>query len=359
MKKNYRFLFFLFLLFLVVILIFITFDYPLLCEGDSDKLTGGEKVNTAVSGNNIHNNVNNPSINISNPDINIPSSVGTAIAQGASSIGVAGTTIAGIRAMSYRTGGMTPGMRVAVMGFGGLVGGVAFASGNYINSSLQKNSSNGCKDGSFPAKSIIEEGDSIESVMNFLYFNLFISILILLLAVILLYFYKNKKEKSLILIWIFLVLFSYLSLYLAYNLYKDIYVISAIYQKSTTISIINNYDSNILDRAKTINNIMILCNLYLNGGIISILDLLFILYVRIKVLNKNLKLLFIKRIFGERFYYYFMKIYSVSNKMGWMWIYYCILLLIFYSLLSMYFNYNLINQIDIITEVFEYTNNNK
>jgi hypothetical protein len=195
--------------------------------------------------------------------------------------------------------------------------------------------------------------------MNFLYFNLFISILILLLAVILLYFYKNKKEKFLIFIWIFLVLFGYLSLYLAYNLYKDIYVISAIYQKSTTISIINNYDSNIIDRAKTINNIAILCNLYLNGGIISILDLLFIFYVRIKVLNKNLKLLFIKRIFGERFYYYFMKIYSVSNKMGWMWIYYCILLLIFYSLLSMYFNYNLINQIDIITEVFEYTNNNK
>jgi hypothetical protein len=93
-------------------------------------------------------------------------------------------------------------------------------------------------------------------------------------------------------------------------------VISAIYQKSTTISIINNYDSNILDRAKTINNIMILCNLYLNGGIISIIDLLFILYVRIKVLNKNLKLLFIKIIFGERFYYYFMKIYSVSYKMG-------------------------------------------
>jgi hypothetical protein len=108
MKKNYRFIFFLFLLFLVIINIFITFDYPLLCEGDSEKFTGGEKVNTAVSGNNIHNNVNNPSVNIHNPEINIPSSVGTAIAQGASSIGIAGTTIAGIRAMSHRTGGMTP-----------------------------------------------------------------------------------------------------------------------------------------------------------------------------------------------------------------------------------------------------------
>jgi hypothetical protein len=200
MKKNYKFLFFLFLLFLVVIIIFIIFDYPLLCEGDSEKFTGGEKINTAVSGNNIHNNVNNPSVNISNPDINIPNSVGTAIAQGASSIGVAGTTIAGIRAMSHRTGGMTPGMRAAFVGFGGLIGGVAFASSNYINSSFQRNSSNGPKDGPFPAKSIIEEGDSIESVMNFLYFNLFISILILLLAVILLYFYKNKKEKFLIFI---------------------------------------------------------------------------------------------------------------------------------------------------------------
>jgi ABC-type microcin C transport system permease subunit YejE len=95
MKKDFRFylflLLFLFLLFLVVIIIFITFDSPLLCEGDSEKYTGigkqvGDKVNTAVSGNNVHNNVNNPSINIHNPDINIPSSVGTAIAQGASSI---------------------------------------------------------------------------------------------------------------------------------------------------------------------------------------------------------------------------------------------------------------------------------
>jgi hypothetical protein len=370
MKKNFRFylflLLFLLFIFLVVTIIFITFNSPMLCEGDSDKLTGiakevGDKVNTTLSGSNIQNNINanvdKPSINISNPDINIPSSVGTGIAQGASSIGIGATVVGGMRAMSHKTGGMTPGMRAAFVGFGGLIGGVAFASSNYINSSFQRNSSNGSKDGPFPAKSIIEEGDSIELVMNFLYFNLFISILILLLAVILLYFYKNKKEKFLIFIWIFLVLFGYLSLYLAYNLYKDIYVISAIYQKSTTISIINNYDSNIIDRAKTINNIAILCNLYLNGGIISILDLLFIFYVRIKVLNKNLKLLFIKRIFGERFYYYFMKIYSVSNKMGWMWIYYCILLLIFYSLLSMYFNYNLINQIDIITEVFEYTNN--
>jgi hypothetical protein len=57
-----------------------------------------------------------------------------------------------------------------------------------------KNSVNNNKDGPFPAKSSIEEGDSVDNIMNFLYFNLFISICIFLLLVLLLYLYRNKKD---------------------------------------------------------------------------------------------------------------------------------------------------------------------
>ena len=56
--------------------------------------------------------------------------------------------------------------------------------------------------------------------------------------------------------------------------------------------------------------------MYLNSNLVAIIDLLFIFYIRINISNKNLKLLSIKRIFGERFYSYFMKIYNVSNKMN-------------------------------------------
>jgi len=96
---------------------------------------------------------------------------------------------------------MSPMARAAMLGTGGILGAGAFAFGNDFNSYLQyKVNSNNINNnydnnnGPFPAKFIIEEGDNIDSIINFLYFNLFISICIFLLLVLLLYLYRNKKD---------------------------------------------------------------------------------------------------------------------------------------------------------------------
>jgi hypothetical protein len=75
-----------------------------------------------------------------------------------------------------------------------------FVVGNYANSVIQSSSypinidsNSNNKDGPFPAKSIIEDGDSVDNIMNFLYFNLFIGIL-LILVILLIYFYRYNKN---------------------------------------------------------------------------------------------------------------------------------------------------------------------
>lgn len=80
---------------------------------------------------------------------------------------------------------------------------------------------------------------------------------------------------------------------------------------------------------------------------------LFIFYIKSKIINENWKLLFIKIIFGERFYNYSMRLYKYGSKTNWIWIYYFIFLLIFGGLLVIYINYFLIFKIDIITEIYE------
>jgi hypothetical protein len=153
----------------------------------------GEKINPSVSGNNIQNKVDNPSIkidnpniNLQNPDINIPSSIGPAVGQAASSLGIGATTVADIRAMAYRSNNLPPTTRALAVVAGGLGGGLVFAAVNYANRFLQNQLDvnnkpkdvNNSKNGPFSNNSVIEEGDSVESIMNFLYFNLFISICI-------------------------------------------------------------------------------------------------------------------------------------------------------------------------------------
>jgi len=75
--------------------------------------------------------------------------------------------------MAYRSRNLPPTIKALGIGVGGLLGGFAFISGNSINKQVQKKlDNNNSKNGPFSTNSIIEEGDSIESVMNFLYFNL-------------------------------------------------------------------------------------------------------------------------------------------------------------------------------------------
>lgn len=55
-----------------------------------------------------------------------------------------------------------------------------------------KDVNNNSKNGPFPSNSVIEEGDNVESIINFLYFNLFINICILFLVILLFYLLKKN-----------------------------------------------------------------------------------------------------------------------------------------------------------------------
>jgi len=134
--------------------------------------------------------------------------------------------------MAYRSRNLPPTIKALGIGVGGLLGGFAFISGNSINKQVQKKlDNNNSKNGPFSTNSIIEEGDSIESVMNFLYFNLFISICILLLVILLIYQFKKDKSKVIIIIIITLEIFSFVSYYLAIYLCNDPDIISIVYQE--------------------------------------------------------------------------------------------------------------------------------
>jgi len=204
---------FFFCLIFIIYFILVIFDSSMFCVGDTDKFSETMKqsdgvINSSVSGNNIQNKIDNPNINIDNPniniqnsDINIPSSVGTAVAQAANSSGISTTTVAGIRAMTNGSRNLPPTTRAIKVVAGGLGGGLVFAAGNYANRFLQnqldvnnnyKDVNNNSKNGPFPSNSVIEEGDNVESIINFLYFNLFINICILFLVILLFYLLKKN-----------------------------------------------------------------------------------------------------------------------------------------------------------------------
>jgi hypothetical protein len=179
------------------------------CDGDLDKFletTKGIKdtannTNSNISGNNVNLNVSNPDLHVHNPNINIPSSMGSVIGQAAGTLGLSATAVASIKGMGHLGRKMPPAARAAWLGGAGLIGASIFAVGNLTNTYLQNNYTNVAhkpinndKNGPFPAKSIIEDGDNVDSIMNFLYFNLAVSVCILLLIVILIFFNYYKKN---------------------------------------------------------------------------------------------------------------------------------------------------------------------
>lgn len=338
-------------------------------DGDLDKFLKTinkditTNVNPSVSDNNVNINIKDSNLAVNNPNVNVPSSVGTAVGQAAGSLGIGASTVAGIRGMTRVGNKMPPATRAIWMGAGGLIGAGVFAAGNYANSSIQNNiqanpnfnSEN--KGGPFPAKSIIEEGDTIDNIMYFLYFNLFISICILFLFILLLYLYKNNKSIYLYITWVFLILFSYISIYLAYNLFEDIEIIAKIYQRDNSISVVNY---NTLDPSRNEikeTKLFLFVNLGFNSCILILLYGLFYLYINSKIINEKWDLLFIKNIFGERFYYYFMKIYTYGSKTNKAWMLFNIIFIFIGSIGSILIGCFLIKYIDLITELYEYYKN--
>jgi hypothetical protein len=157
------------------------------------KLQAASEMAKNVNASNNSVNVNNPEIHLHNPNIKIPSSLGTGI-------GLGGTISAGIYALSKSKAvvSMPFGTRAAMIGAGGLIGGGTFVTANYINTIAQKNANNSsnssCND-SYPAKSIIGEGDSVDNIMYYLNINIIICMVIILLLLLLIYLYVYQRNN--------------------------------------------------------------------------------------------------------------------------------------------------------------------
>lgn len=190
-------------------------------------------------------NVQNPHIHLNNPNINVPASAGTRI-------GMAGAVTAGIYALanSKKAAAIPVGAKAPTVVLGGMLGGGAFVAVNYMNTYVEKglnkpnNKGNINTNGDDPyssASSIIEEGDSVNNIIYFLYFNFILSFSILSVSLLLIYLYINKNKSRLInWIWLGLTLMSLLSIYLAYNLSNDIGTISSIYLNTNYLTVIAN-----------------------------------------------------------------------------------------------------------------------
>src|SRR6266487_2338953 len=163
-------------------------------------------LNVSSNSNGLSNNING----VTNPDVD-NSDINAAIEY---LIANTNFTFNDIIAVSESVGSLELG--VSILTAGGIVGGVVITPGfnisdlqneddnnnNYINNnnnSSNDNSNN--NDGSFSANSIIEEGDSIDSVINIICFNLFIFFCIFLLFILLIYLYKNRKAIFLYIVY--------------------------------------------------------------------------------------------------------------------------------------------------------------
>src|SRR6266487_614381 len=194
-------------------------------------------LNVSSNSNGLSNNING----VTNPDVD-NSDINAAIEY---LIANTNFTFNDIIAVSESVGSLELG--VSILTAGGIVGGVVITPGfnisdlknednnnnnsnnndiNNNNNSSNDNSNN--NDGSFSANSIIEEGDSIDSVINIICFNLFIFFCILLLFILLIYLYKNRKAILLFITRIYLIIFSSIFLYIVYNLSEYISLISII-----------------------------------------------------------------------------------------------------------------------------------
>lgn len=148
-----------------------------------------------------------------------------------------------------------------------------------------------------------------------------------------------------------LEIFSFVSYYLARNLYEDIGIISTIYQNSINYYVVKpNFNGVVLAKG--------LLGCYLGISFIRIISVgLFPgLYINYKVIHGNWDISFIKKIIGKQYYYYFMKIYSYGSKTSLAWVYYWFLVLTYLCLASVFIDCFLIEYIDLITELYDKCN---
>jgi hypothetical protein len=232
--------------------------------------------------------------------------------------------------------------------------------GNSTSNTGNSTSSTGNSGPYSEASSMIDEGDGLNEIMNFLYSNLFVSVCILSLLIILLYLYINykKKELYLFIIWISLLVISLLSIYLAYNLIEDIDIISRIWQENTNRSVVNYKTLDPLVNQVEETMRFLYANLAASGCIFYGLILLIALHINTKIINSKWEFAFIRNIFGPRYHKYFMQALTFTSKSNELWMYIGWTILVIGCLLSIFMGYFLVNYLDLITELYEYSKNN-
>nr|YP_009327795.1 hypothetical protein [Epichloe typhina]APB96753.1 hypothetical protein [Epichloe typhina] len=351
-KKCFSVILLLFILYLIYILINdILYDIfsPVLCMAGEDLNEKKQAINEASNGLNASNNnlsVNKPEIHLHNPNITIPGEIGT-------SVGLGGAVSAGIYALSKSkvVASMPPGTKAAYTAAGGIIGGTAFVAANYLNTVVQKNAKNysSRKSDSYPAKSIIEEGDNIDNIMYFLNWNIIICIIVLLLLLLLIYLYVYKRNNIWVIlaIWTFTVIVSIISVYLAYCLLEDIDIIARIcHDIDSSKKTLTNYNWED-DTIQFLTSVLIL-----RCCIPVLLYLLLISHAYSMIAKNNHKFILLKHLWGERIHSYFIKSVNLASKTNWIWMTIGATLLVFSCLMSIYIAFSTYNYIYDITELY-------
>ena len=92
-------------------------------------------------------------------------------------------------------------------------------------------------------------------------------------------------------------------------------------------------------------------NFVLHIAILYLLFALAILYLSDKVVKNKWELIFIRNIFGERFYTLLIKGLNYTSKSNQIWMFAIWIILVLSTISSIYFAYFLLNNIDVISEI--------
>ena len=206
-----------------------------------------------------------------------------------------------IQAISEAAGSWELG--IAIITSGGIINGVTYIPNRLINVQDEVNNNddtindnnddtinddtiNNSNNNSFSsANSIIEEGDSVDNIINYIYFNLFVFVCILVLIILLIYMYKKYSY----IILIYLIKFNNNFVYIIYSLLNYIGVISIMYQYN------KSYYNN--------TNDVELLNKFLFKNYIF-LSLYICLYINYNIIRNKWDLGYDNKIFNKIFYFY-------------------------------------------------------
>jgi hypothetical protein len=241
-----------FIILSILLFILDLFGPIIYCAGDLDKFIETTKevkevvsnANSNISGNNVdisisnsNNHIQNSNTNISNTDTHVQNSntnESNTIDSTVDEVDLHELDVQ-LNALGIDASQLPndPMLKSAIL-YGGIINGVlitpAIRPDSIVQNEVSNNNNNSDSNGPFSAKSIIEEGDSVNNIINFIYYNLFVSVCIFLLLILSIYLYRNINNISGYVTLVFFNLFNTISIYIIYSLLYSINVILTIYQ---------------------------------------------------------------------------------------------------------------------------------